>query len=252
MNNEEIKEIAEAISNNNNIVFFGGAGVSTASGIPDFRSGNGLFDTKFKGIPPETIVSHDFLLNETKLFYEFYFKYLVYPNAKPNFTHKFIAWLEKYKNVTVVTQNIDDLHQEAGSTKVIQIHGTTSSYHCMGCFKKYGIHEILKFKPNVPICTCSKVIRPDVTLYQEQLDEEAVSKAINAISNANVLIVCGSSLVVYPASFYINYFKGKKLIIVNKQETSYDRRSDIVVHEDMNLVFKEVKKILEKKLNEKK
>ena len=122
----------------------------------------------------------------------------------------------------------------------------------MGCFKKYGIHEILKFKPNVPICTCSKVIRPDVTLYQEQLDEEAVSKAINAISNADVLIVCGSSLVVYPASFYINYFKGKKLIIVNKQETSYDRRSDIVLHEDMNLVFKEVKKILEKKLNEKK
>lgn len=251
MSNLKVQKIANAIYENKNIVFFGGAGVSTASGIPDFRSSDGLFDKKFKGISPEKIVSHDFLLHETELFYEFYFNNLVYPNAKPNFTHKFIAWLEKYKNVIVVTQNIDDLHQHGGSSNVIQIHGTTSSYHCMNCFKKYSLKDILKFKPSVPLCSCTGIIRPDVTLYQEALDEKTVGKAINAISNADVLIICGSSLVVYPASFYINYFEGEKLIIVNKQQTSYDKYSDIVINDDMNKVFKEIKKILEDKINEK-
>lgn len=250
MNIKQVHEIADAILNNKNIVFFGGAGVSTASGIPDFRSSNGLFDNKFNGISPETIVSNTFLLSKTKLFYEFYYKHLLHADAKPNFTHKFIAWLEEYRNVTVVTQNIDDLHQLAGSKNVIQIHGTTSSYHCMGCFKKYNVNQIIKFKPDIPTCSCSKIIRPDVTLYGEELDEKATKNAIKAISNADVLIICGSSLVVYPAAFYINYFKGKKLIIINMQKTSYDKYSDIVINDDMNLVFEELKKILEKTIYE--
>lgn len=224
---EKLKKI---IDESEHIVFFGGAGVSTASGIPDFRSARGLYS-----MVPEEIVSHHYFMENTKEFYDFYFDKMVYEDAKPNNCHKFLAKLEKTKDIWIVTQNIDGLHQKAGSKNVIELHGTVLKNHCMDCNKYYSLDEI--DKKGIPKCTCGGIIKPDVVLYEEALNDEDVEKAIEKISKADTLIVAGTSLVVYPAAGFLSFFSGKNLIIVNMSSTPKDDKADLVIHDDINEVF---------------
>lgn len=224
---EKLKKI---IDESEHIVFFGGAGVSTASGIPDFRSARGLYS-----MVPEEIVSHHYFMDHTKEFYDFYFDKMVYENAKPNNCHKFLARLEKTKDIWIVTQNIDGLHQKAGSKNVIELHGTVLKNHCMDCNKYYSLDEI--DKKGIPKCSCGGIIKPDVVLYEEALNDEDVEKAIEKISKADTLIVAGTSLVVYPAAGFLSFFSGKNLIIVNMSSTPKDDKADLVIHDDINEVF---------------
>ena len=226
-NKEKLKKI---IDESEHIVFFGGAGVSTASGIPDFRSARGLYS-----MVPEEIVSHHYFMDHTKEFYDFYFDKMVYENAKPNNCHKFLADLEKTKDIWIVTQNIDGLHQKAGSKNVIELHGTTLDNHCMDCNKYYSLDDI--DKNGVPKCSCGGIIKPDVVLYEEALNDKDVEMAIEKISEADTLIVAGTSLIVYPAAGFLNYFRGKNLIIVNMSSTPKDDIANLVIHEDINKVF---------------
>lgn len=232
---DKIEELNNIIKNANNIVFFGGAGVSTASRIPDFRSANGLYSHT-----PEELVSHHFWKSNPKEFYEFYFSKMVYPNAEPNECHKFLSQLEKSgKNVTIVTQNIDGLHQKAGSKNVLELHGTVNKNHCIKCNKFYSLDEIEK--TGIPYCECGGIIRPDVVLYEEQLDENTIIKTIKAIQKSDCLIVCGTSLIVYPAASFINYFIGNNLIVINKDSTQTDKNADLVFQDDINDIFKKLK-----------
>lgn len=224
---EKLKKI---IDESEHIVFFGGAGVSTASGIPDFRSARGLYS-----MVPEEIVSHHYFMDHTKEFYDFYFDKMVYEDAKPNNCHKFLAKLEKTKDIWIVTQNIDGLHQKAGSKNVIELHGTVLKNHCMDCNKYYSLDEI--DKKGIPKCTCGGIIKPDVVLYEEALNDEDVEKAIEKISKADTLIVAGTSLVVYPAAGFLSFFSGKNLIIVNMSSTPKDDKASLVIHDDINEVF---------------
>lgn len=233
---DDIEKLKNMIDESDKLVFFGGAGVSTASGIPDFRSSHGLYS-----MVPEEIVSHHFFMEHPKEFFEFYFDKMVYKNAKPNNCHKYLAELEKHKNVTIVTQNIDGLHQKAGSKNVIELHGTTLSNHCIKCGKYYSLDEIDTNK--VPRCACGGIIKPDVVLYEEMLDENKIEKAIDAIEKADTLIICGTSLVVYPAASFINYFRGKNLIVINMSEVSADKRANLVIHDDIDKVFKKLSSI---------
>ena len=226
-NKEKLKKI---IDESEHIVFFGGAGVSTASGIPDFRSARGLYS-----MVPEEIVSHHYFMDHTKEFYDFYFDKMVYEDAKPNNCHKFLADLEKTKDIWIVTQNIDGLHQKAGSKNVIELHGTTLDNHCMDCNKYYSLDDI--DKKGVPKCSCGGIIKPDVVLYEEALNDKDVEMAIEKISEADTLIVAGTSLIVYPAAGFLNYFRGKNLIIVNMSSTPKDAIANLVIHEDINKVF---------------
>ena len=226
-NKEKLKKI---IDESKHIVFFGGAGVSTASGIPDFRSARGLYS-----MVPEEIVSHHYFMDHTKEFYDFYFDKMVYEDAKPNNCHKFLADLEKTKDIWIVTQNIDGLHQKAGSKNVIELHGTTLDNHCMDCNKYYSLDDI--DKKGVPKCSCGGIIKPDVVLYEEALNDKDVEMAIEKISEADTLIVAGTSLIVYPAAGFLNYFRGKNLIIVNMSSTPKDDIANLVIHEDINKVF---------------
>ena len=226
-NKEKLKKI---IDESEHIVFFGGAGVSTASGIPDFRSARGLYS-----MVPEEIVSHHYFMDHTKEFYDFYFDKMVYEDAKPNNCHKFLADLEKTKDIWIVTQNIDGLHQKAGSKNVIELHGTTLDNHCMDCNKYYSLDDI--DKKGVPKCSCGGIIKPDVVLYEEALNDKDVEMAIEKISEADTLIVAGTSLIVYPAAGFLNYFRGKNLIIVNMSSTPKDDIANLVIHEDINKVF---------------
>ena len=215
----KLETLMEIIKNSKNLVFFGGAGVSTASGIPDFRGANGLYN-----YTPEEIISHTFFKEHTKEFYEFYFSKMVYLNALPNECHKFLAALE-YKKIlkAVVTQNIDDLHQKAGSKNVYELHGSVVRNYCMKCNKFYSIYDKV-FKDvdysGVPTCTCGGVIKPDVVLYEEPLDSNTINNAINAIASCDTLIVGGTSLVVYPAAGFIRFFRGKNLVVINLGELS--------------------------------
>lgn len=217
LDNNKLELLDEMIKKSYRIVFFTGAGVSTGSGIPDFRGTNGLY--KFS---PEEMVSHDFFVNHPEEFYDFYFKNMVFENAKPNKAHLAMAALEKEgKALAIVTQNIDTLHQQAGSKRVIPIHGTVEKYICTCCKEVYSLKEIKK--EGVPHCKkCNGILKPDVVLYGEELNTVNIKKAINAIYNADLLIIAGTSLVVYPAASFIRYFQGDNIVIINLDSTNYD------------------------------
>jgi len=224
---KETETLKKLISEHNKIVFFGGAGVSTESGIPDFRSVDGLYNQKYD-YPPETILSHTFFMRRTAEFYRFYHDKMLCLDAKPNNAHIALAELEKQgKLSSVITQNIDGLHQAAGSRRVVELHGSVLRNYCCDCGKFYGAEYILDSK-DIPKCECGGIIKPDVVLYEEQLDPDAISTAISEISSADMLIIGGTSLAVYPAAGMIRYFKGKTLVLINKSETSCDSDADYV------------------------
>ena len=232
-------ELKKAIDGSDNIVFFGGAGVSTESGIPDFRSVDGLYNQKYK-FPPETILSHTFFMDRTADFYDFYRDKMICLSAKPNKAHIALAKLEQQgKLKAVITQNIDGLHQLAGSKNVFELHGSVHRNYCMKCHKFYDVTAISESR-GVPKCTCGGIIKPDVVLYEEGLDDKTVRNAIKYISEAEVLIVGGTSLNVYPAAGFLDYFRGKTIILLNKSVTSFDRRADIVIHEPIGQVLSAV------------
>jgi NAD-dependent deacetylase len=231
--NAELKEI---VSRSSNIVFFGGAGVSTESGIPDFRSVDGLYSTKYK-YPPEMMVSHSFFRNNTEDFYDFYINKMIFLDAKPNSAHIKLAQLEKEgKLKAVITQNIDGLHQKAGSKNVLELHGSVNRNYCLKCGKFYDVNFIVNSK-GIPKCSCGGIVKPDVVLYEESLDSNVIEKSVEFIEKADVLIVGGTSLVVYPAAGLINYFKGSKLILINKTSTQMDRKADLVINDSIGKVF---------------
>ncbi len=233
-------ELQNIIYESDNIVFFGGAGVSTESGIPDFRSIDGLYSKKYK-YPPEKILSHSFFKSNTQEFFDFYRDKMLFLYAKPNMAHEKLAELEKIgKLKAVITQNIDGLHQKAGSKNVLELHGSVHRNYCMKCRKFYGVEEILKNK-SIPKCECGGIIKPDVVLYEEGLDGATLDNAVKYIENADVLIVGGTSLAVYPAAGLINYFRGQQLILINKSNTSIDNRADLVINDSIGHVFGELK-----------
>ncbi|MBR3897993.1 MAG: NAD-dependent protein deacylase [Bacilli bacterium] len=234
-----IEKLENIIRKSNNIVFFGGAGVSTESGIKDFRSKDGLYNMKYE-YPPEEILSYTFFIENTEEFYKFYRDKLNSLNINPNICHKFLSKLErKGKLKAIITQNIDGLHQKAGSKNVLELHGTIYKNRCMECKKEYDANYIFNEK-GIPYCECGGIIKPEVVLYEEGLDSDVVNKSIEYIKNAEVLIVAGTSLTVYPASSFVRYFKGKYLIIINNDETNYDSIADIVIHEKLGKVFKNI------------
>ena len=238
---EQLQTLKKWIEESDNVVFFGGAGVSTESGIPDFRSTDGLYAQKYK-YPPETIVSHTFLERKTAEFFDFYREKMVAPavSAKPNAAHLRLAELEKEgKLKAVITQNIDGLHQAGGSKEVLELHGTVMKNYCNRCGKRYGVEAVTE-SAGIPKCECGGMIRPDVVLYEEGLDMAVMEKAIYYIQNADVLIIGGTSLVVYPAAGLIRYYKGNKLVLVNLSETSQDRYADLVIHKKIGEVFSEI------------
>ncbi|URZ18228.1 NAD-dependent protein deacylase [Clostridium felsineum] len=237
----KIKKLTEILKNSNNIVFFGGAGVSTASGIPDFRSSNGLWNEKLKiNFTPEQLVSHTFFVKYPEEFFRFYKDKLIYPDAKPNGCHIALAKLEEMgKLKAVVTQNIDGLHQAAGSKVVYELHGSVLRNYCMKCNAFYNEKFILQSE-GVPTCPkCGGKVKPDVVLYEEGLDNNIINGAVNAISNADTLIIGGTSLVVYPAAGLINYFKGKNLVLINKSTTSADNKANLIISDDIAKVLSE-------------
>lgn len=244
---ERIKDIdilKTWIESSNNIVFFGGAGVSTESNIPDFRSVDGLYHQKYD-YPPEKILSHSFFLSHPEEFYRFYKDKMVYINAKPNDAHKILAqWEQEGKVKAVITQNIDGLHQKAGSQKVLELHGTVYKNYCMRCGKEYELEWMLE-QEGVPHCSCGGIIRPDVVLYEEGLDQKVIQNAVSFIEEADILIIGGTSLMVYPAAGLIEYYKGNKLVLINKSMTPYDKEADLRIEGSIGEVFGEVQKALE-------
>lgn len=239
--NEKIETLKKWIEGSDNVVFFGGAGVSTESGIPDFRSVDGLYKQKYK-YPPETIVSHTFLVQKPADFFDFYREKMVAPalKASPNAAHLKLAELEeKGKLKAVITQNIDGLHQAAGSREVLELHGTVHKNYCSSCGKRYTAQEVMAL-PGIPKCTCGGTVRPDVVLYEEGLDQEVIEKAVSYIQNADILIIGGTSLVVYPAAGLIRYYRGNKLVLVNLSETPQDKYADLVIHEKIGEVFSQL------------
>lgn len=236
--NNEIQKLKNVIENSNNIVFFGGAGVSTESGIPDFRSAGGLYKNS-----PETILSHSFFIKNPDIFFEFYKKNLVFTDAKPNNAHNILAKMEKDKKLKgIITQNIDALHQKAGSRNVFELHGSISKNYCMDCGKLYSLSEFMNIETLVPLCNCGGIIKPDVVLYEEELDYDAINGAVKLLKNADVLIVGGTSLVVNPAASLINYFNGSCIALINMTPTPYDSRADIVIREKIGKTFLEIYK----------
>lgn len=248
------EQLIEMIRNSNHIVFFGGAGVSTESGIPDFRSETGLWSAKTKyGCSPEEVVSHEFFMNRMEDFYEFYFERMIFPNVQPNSTHQVLAELEKIGKLdAIVTQNIDGLHQAAGSKIVYELHGSIGRYFCIKCHKQYDLTYALdlihrKKDSFIPHCTCGGALKPDVVLFNEGLNQQVVTGATKAIKNADLMIVGGTSLVVYPAASLLDYFHGKNLVLINKQSTSYDHQANLVFHSGLGDVFTSLNPLLEAK-----
>lgn len=236
---EKINLFKELIKNSDNIVFFGGAGVSTESGIPDFRSVDGLYNQEY-AYPPEQILSHSFYLHQTREFYRFYRNKMLCLDAKPNITHEKLARLEAAgKLKAVVTQNIDGLHQMAGSKVVLELHGSVHRNYCMKCHKPYGVDAIIK-SGDIPMCECGGKIKPDVVLYEEGLDNEILSSAISYIRNADVCIIGGTSLNVYPAAGLIDYYNGNKLVLINKSATPKDNRADLLIQESLGEVMSQI------------
>ena len=237
MDNGIIEKFKNAIDECSYIVFFGGAGVSTESGIPDFRSTDGLYSQKYK-YPPETIVSHTFYTQKTEEFYEFYKDKMLFPDAEPNAAHRKLAELEKEgKLKAVVTQNIDGLHQKAGSKEVLELHGGVSRNYCTKCHKFFDLDYVVK-SDGVPKCDqCGGIIKPDVVLYEEGLDSSVISRTIDHIAHADMLIIGGTSLIVYPAAGLIDYFNGKYLVVINMAPTPRDKQADILINVKIGEVF---------------
>ena len=234
--NETLKQW---VQESKRIVFFGGAGVSTESGIPDFRSQDGLYNMKYK-YPPETIISHPFFMRNPEEFYRFYRDKMLFPEAQPNAAHRKLAeWEAEGKLLAVVTQNIDGLHQAAGSKKVFELHGSVHRNYCMRCGKFYDLDFIVKGE-GVPKCSCGGTVKPDVVLYGENLDNDCINGACDAISRADMLIIGGTSLAVYPAAGLIDLYRGHRLVLVNLSATPQDSRADLVVHEKIGKVFSEL------------
>ena len=237
--NEQIEKLREIVRNSNNIVFFGGAGVSTESGIPDFRSVDGLYNQQWQ-YPPETILSHSFFVRDPEEYYRFHRAKLVVENVKPNRAHLRLAELEREGKLrAVITQNIDGLHQAAGSKHVLELHGSILRAYCSKCRKPYPA-DVINYGKGVPRCDCGGVIRPDIVLYEESLDQDILSQAVSYIRAADVLIVGGTSLNVYPAAGLINYYRGNKLVLVNLSETPYDSYADLVIHDRIGEVFDQI------------
>ena len=233
---DKIEVLQQMIDESEKIVFFGGAGVSTESGIPDFRSVDGLYHQKYD-YPPETILSHTFFMRKPEEFYRFYRDKMLCLSAKPNAAHKKLAELEKAGKLTaVITQNIDGLHQAAGSRKVYELHGSVLRNYCQKCGKFYTAAYILN-STGVPKCECGGVIKPDVVLYEEGLDQETIEKSVQAIREADMLIIGGTSLVVYPAAGLIDYYNGNKLVLINKSETSRDSLADLIITDSIGEVL---------------
>ncbi len=241
---EKIEQLQQIITNGNRIVFFGGAGVSTESGIPDFRSADGLYHQKYR-YNPETILSHRFFMQKPTDFYEFYRDKMIVTDIEPNVTHRFLAKLEEKKGswkentdswCAVVTQNIDGLHQAAGSKTVIELHGSIHRNYCLSCHTFHPLSAMTGEEP-VPRCTCSGLLKPDVVLYEEALKDEDVNTALTMISHADVLIVAGTSLSVYPAASFIRYFQGDHLVLINKSATPYDDNADLLIQTGLGEVF---------------
>ncbi len=237
---DKVMELQKMIDESNNIVFFGGAGVSTESGIKDFRSKDGLYNMQYK-YPPEKILSHSFFMHNTLEFYKFYRDKLNCLDASPNICHKYLANLEKKGKLSaIVTQNIDGLHEKAGNKKIYNLHGSIYNNYCMNCEKRFDASFIFN-STGIPKCECGGIIKPDVVLYEEALDDNVVEGAIKAISNCDLLIVAGSSLSVYPASSYIRFFKGKYLVIINNDTTDYDYMANLVINDKIGNVFSRLK-----------
>ena len=237
--NSAIDTLKTWVNESKHIVFFGGAGVSTESGIPDFRSVDGLYSQKFD-YPPETIISHSFFEKKTAYFFNFYREKMLPLGFEPNVTHRVLArWEQEGRLDAVVTQNIDGLHQKAGSKKVYELHGSVLRNYCTRCGKFYSA-EFVKNASGVPLCDCGGVVKPDVVLYEEALDEHTMIKSVQAISKADMLIVAGTSLTVYPAAGLIRYYRGHRLVLINRDETPYDREADLVIHDSLGKVFKEL------------
>lgn len=233
----KINKLKELILKSDNIVFFSGAGISTLSGIKDFRSKDGLYNIKYK-YPPEEILSHSFFVNNPKEFYVFYKDKMNCLDKKPNICHKYLAELERENKLKgIITQNIDGLHTKAGSKNVLELHGTIYKNRCLKCSKIYGPEKVFNEKNIIPTCTCRGMLKPEVVLYEEPLDYETIEKSIKLIEEANLLIVVGTSLTVYPASGFLNYFKGENLVIINKDKTNYDDKATLVINEDIKKVF---------------
>lgn len=236
--------LKKIIDNSDSVVFFGGAGVSTESNIPDFRSEKGLYSAqKEYGCSPEEILSHTFFMRHMKVFFDYYKKNLIYPAAQPNDAHKALAHLEaEGKLKAVVTQNIDGLHQKAGSKRVFELHGSVLRNYCMDCGQPYDVEYIMddeNCRDGIPRCKeCGGVVKPDVVLYEEMLDDSCINGAVDAISRADTLIIGGTSLVVYPAAGLIRYFRGNNLVLINKQATPYDSKADLVINDQIGKVMK--------------
>ena len=238
---DKLSTLRSWIQESNNIVFFGGAGVSTESGIPDFRSVDGLYNQKFD-YPPETILSHSFFYSNTEDFYKFYREKMLVTDIEPNRAHKALAKLEQQGKLSaVITQNIDGLHQKAGSRKVYELHGSIHRNYCRRCANFYSGEDLQK-TTGVPRCTCGGLIKPDVVLYEEGLDGQCIENSVYAISNADLLIVGGTSLTVYPAAGLIRYYRGSRLVLINRDETPYDHNADLIFRESIGYVLEEATK----------
>lgn len=239
---DKYEQLKQIIKNSSSIVVFTGAGISTASGIPDFRSSNGLYNEKGNTrYTPEEIISHSFFMNNTEEFYSFYKSKMMYLDAKPNLAHQYFANLGKSKQVVVVTQNIDGLHTLAGSKCVYEIHGSIHRNYCERCHAFYDADYVKYFEGIVPRCKkCGGIIKPDVVLYEESLDSDIIQRSIAAISSCETLIVIGTSLVVYPAASFVRYFHGKNLVLINKSSTDFDGDCDLVIHDDIINVIKKI------------
>lgn len=239
MGMEEINKLQSIVDESDNIVFFGGAGVSTESGIPDFRSVDGLYNQKYK-YPPETIISHSFYRRNPEEFYRFYKDKMLFPEAKPNKAHMKLAELEAAgKLKAVITQNIDGLHQMAGSRRVIELHGSVHRNYCERCHKFYDLRYVID-APGVPKCSCGGTIKPDVVLYEEGLNNQDIEDAIHYISEADTLIIGGTSLVVYPAAGLIRYFRGRHLVVINMSPTQSDRDADLLITDKIGSVLDQI------------
>lgn len=235
----QIEEFQKIIDESRNIVFFGGAGVSTESGIPDFRSSDGIYKQNYR-YPPEQVISHTFFVRNTEIFYEFYKEKMMFLDAKPNKAHEKLAELEAAGKLSaVITQNIDGLHQAAGSRNVLELHGSIHRNYCQNCGTFYDASYVKNYR-GIPKCSCGGIIKPDVVLYEEQLDQEIISKSVRAISEADTLIIGGTSLVVYPAAGFVDYFHGKHLVLINKGETSRDREAGLCIHSAIGEVMSQI------------
>ena len=236
---DKIETLKQWISESKNIVFFGGAGVSTESGIQDFRSVDGLYNQKFE-YPPEEIISHSFFLKNPEYFYRFYKEKMLPLGFEPNITHKVLArWEEEGRLSAVVTQNIDGLHQKAGSRRVYELHGSVLRNYCQRC-RKFHTAEFVKSSDGIPRCDCGGIVKPDVVLYEEGLDQKTLENAVLAIYDADLLIVAGTSLTVYPAASLVRYYRGNRLVLINRDKTPYDRYANLVFHESLGRIFEQL------------